>query len=61
MGFAGDELYYLLDGKLHFFQLYQLTERVQALPAGAGGVRQVLLSEGFGYCIEDLGVAVYRR
>ena len=61
VGFAGDELYYLLDGKLHFFQLYQLTERVQALPAGTGGVRQVLLSEGFGYCIEDLGVAVYRR
>ena len=61
VGFAGDELYYVLDGTLHFFHLYQLAERVQALPAGAGEVRQVLLGEGFGYCLGPLGVAVYRR
>ena len=61
VGFAGDELYYLLDGKLHFFHLYQLAERVQALPTGAGEVRQVLLGEGFGYCLGPMGVSVYRR
>ena len=61
VGFDGDELYYLLNGKLHFFHLYQLAERVQALPAGTGDVRQVLLGEGYGYCLTPAGVAVYRR
>ncbi len=61
VGFDGDELYYLLEGKLHFFHLYQLAERVQALPVGAGEVRQVLLGEGFGYCVGAIGISVYRR
>ena len=60
--FRGDELVYLSGGQLHFFHLYNLTERTQPLPAGldATTVRQVLLSDQLAYFITPLGVSIYR-
>jgi len=62
VGFRGDELYYLEAGALHFFHLYNLTERRVALPAGIdpGAVRQVLVGESFAYIFTALGIAVYQ-
>ena len=60
VGFRGDELYYLQDGQLHFFHLYNLTERLVPLPAGGEGVRQVLVGEERAYVFTAAGVAVYR-
>ncbi|WP_157780901.1 hypothetical protein [Hymenobacter sedentarius] len=62
VGFRGDELYYFNAGAVHFFHLYNLTERRVALPAGVepGGVRQVLVGESFAYIFTTLGVAVYQ-
>ncbi|UYZ63073.1 hypothetical protein [Hymenobacter weizhouensis] len=58
IGFRGDELYYLADGQVHFFHLYQLTERT--LPVPAADTRQVLVGEGFAYCFTPQGVQVYK-
>ncbi|MDO7874548.1 hypothetical protein Q5H93_07380 [Hymenobacter sp. ASUV-10] len=62
VGFKGDELYYVSSGALHFFHLYNLTERTVALPATvpAEGVRQVLLGEGYAYVFTAEGVLVYQ-
>ncbi|MFD2718881.1 hypothetical protein ACFST9_09150 [Hymenobacter monticola] len=62
IGFRGDELYYLDAGALHFFHLYNLTERRVPLPAGLdpAGVRQVLVGETYGYIFTAAGVAVYQ-
>ena len=62
VGFRGDELYFLEAGALHFFQLYNLTERRVALPAGIdpGAVRQVLVGETYAYIFTAAGVAVYQ-
>ncbi|GAA4367046.1 hypothetical protein GCM10023185_38570 [Hymenobacter saemangeumensis] len=62
LGFRGDELYFVQDGSLRFFHLYNLTERSLALPAGvdAGTVRQVLLGEGFAYVLTSAGISVYQ-
>ena len=62
VGFRGDELYYFDAGVIHFFHLYNLSERQVALPAGVapGAVRQVLVGEGFAYIFTASGVAVYQ-
>ncbi len=63
VGFRGDEMYYLVDGALHFVHLYNQTERRVALPADvlAAEVRQVLVGEGFAYIFTPAGVAVYQH
>lgn len=60
--FRGDELVYLSGGQLHFFHLYNLTERTQPLPTGlrTATVRQVLLGEDFAYFVTASGVEIYR-
>ena len=60
--FRGDELVYLAGGVLHFFHLYDLTERIQPLPADleAATVRQVLLSDQYAYFITTGGVRIYQ-
>ena len=62
VGFRGDELYYLDAGAIHFFHLYNLTERRVALPAGMapGAVRQVLVGETYAYIFTAAGVTVYQ-
>ena len=60
--FRGDELAYLSGGQLHFFHLYNLTERTQPLPADldATTVRQVLLSDQYAYFVTVKGVQIYQ-
>jgi hypothetical protein len=60
--FRGDELVYLGGGQLHFFHLYNLTERTQPLPAGLDGrtVRQVLLGDQLAYFITPAGISIYQ-
>ncbi len=62
VGFRGDELYYLAADGLHFFHLYNLSERLVPLPAGldAAAVRQVLLGDDRAYVLTAAGVRVYR-
>ena len=62
VGFRGDELYYFDAGAIHFFHLYNLTERRVALPADVapGAVRQVLVGETYAYIFTAAGVAVYQ-
>lgn len=60
--FRGDELVYLSGGQLHFFHLYNLTERTQPLPPGldAGTVRQVLLGDQLAYFLTPAGISIYQ-
>jgi len=60
--FRGDELVYLAQGRLHFFHLYNLTERTQALPPGldATTVRQVLLSDQSAYFVTAQELRIYQ-
>jgi hypothetical protein len=60
--FRGDELMYLGGNQLHFFHLYNLTERTQPLPPGldATTVRQVLLSDQYAYFVTTKGIAIYQ-
>jgi hypothetical protein len=62
IAFRGDELAYLAGGQLHFFHLYNLTERTQPVPAGldATTVRQVLFDEQLAYFITTKGVSIYQ-
>jgi hypothetical protein len=62
IAFRGDELAYLAGGQLHFFHLYNLTERTQPVPAGldATTVRQVLFDEQLAYFITAKGVSIYQ-
>ena len=62
VAFRGDELVYLAEGQLHFFHLYNLTERTLPLPAGldATTVRQVLLSDDAAYFVTSSGVQIFR-
>lgn len=60
VGFRGDELYYLADGVLHFFQLYTLAERTQPLPTVEGSTNQVLMGEQFAYLLTANAVLVYK-
>jgi len=61
--FRGDELAYLAGGQLHFFHLYNLTERTQPLPTGldATTIRQVLFDERLTYFITAAGVSIYQH
>ncbi|WP_159437404.1 hypothetical protein [Hymenobacter daecheongensis] len=58
IGFRGDELYYLTEGKVSFFHLYTLAERT--LPLAVAGVRQVLLGEQYAYLLTTAGILVYK-
>lgn len=58
VGFRGDELYYLAADGLHFFHLYNLTERLVALPTT--GAAQVLVGEQYAYLLLPEGVQVYK-
>jgi hypothetical protein len=60
--FRGDELMYLEGNQLHFFHLYNLTERTQPLPPGldATTVRQVLLGDQYAYFVTTKGIAIYQ-
>ncbi|AMR29036.1 hypothetical protein A0257_19315 [Hymenobacter psoromatis] len=62
IAFRGDELVYLAQGQLHFFHLYNLTERTQALPPDldATTVRQVLLSDQSAYFLTAQGLRIYQ-
>ena len=62
IGFRGDELYYLDAGAIHFFHLYNQTERRVALPPGldVGTVRQVLVGETYAYIFTSQGITVYQ-
>lgn len=60
VGFRDDELYYLADGALHFFQLYTLAERTQPLPEVEDSTNQVLVGEQFAYLLTPTSVLVYR-
>jgi hypothetical protein len=60
--FRGDELVYISGGQLHFFHLYNLTERIRSLPTAldATTVRQVLLDDQRVYFITTKGVSIYQ-
>jgi hypothetical protein len=60
--FRGDELAYISGGQLHFFHLYNLTERTQPLPIGldATTVRQLLLGDQLAYFITTKGISIYQ-
>jgi hypothetical protein len=62
IGFRGDEMYYADAGAIHFFHLYNLTERRVALPTGIDPsiVRQVLVGDAYAYIFTAAGVAVYQ-
>jgi|GEM_PF-521407 len=62
VGFRGDELYYFDANAVHFFHLYNLSERRVALPTGVdpSTVRQVLVGESYAYIFTPLGVSVYQ-
>ncbi|MBD2770121.1 hypothetical protein IC235_19715 [Hymenobacter sp. BT664] len=62
VGFRGDELYYFDAGAVHFFHLYNLSERRVALPVEVdpATVRQVLVGESYAYIFTPLGIAVYQ-
>ncbi|HEX8349333.1 MAG TPA: hypothetical protein VF598_05185 [Hymenobacter sp.] len=60
IGFRGDELYYLVDNQLHYFQLYTFTERQQPLPAAVADVRQVLIGDQYAYVITPAQILVYQ-
>ena len=59
VGFRGDELYFLADGAVQFFHLYNLTQRTLTLPVPATDVRQVLVGEGYAYIFTSTGIQVY--
>jgi hypothetical protein len=62
IAFRGDELAYLAGGQLHFFHLYNLSERTLPLPPGldATTIRQVLFDEQLAYFITPQGVSIYQ-
>jgi hypothetical protein len=63
VAFRGDELAYLAGGQLHYFHLYNLTERTQVLPTGLDAtiIRQVLFDEQLAYFITAKGISIYQR
>ncbi|HEX8427799.1 hypothetical protein [Hymenobacter sp.] len=60
VGFRGDELYYLAEGAVQLFHLYNLTQRTLSLPVPAADVRQVLLGETYAYVFTAAGIQVYK-
>ncbi len=59
IGFKGNELYFVKDKQLHFFDLYKLTERVLELPAEKNYL-SALLSNNTLYLFAKEQVDVYR-
>ncbi|MBO3272870.1 hypothetical protein [Hymenobacter defluvii] len=57
VGFLGDELYYVADNALHFFHLYNFTDRTLPLPTT--DVQQVLVSEQYAYVLLPKEIRVY--
>jgi hypothetical protein len=58
IGFTGDELYYLKDGKLHFYHLYN--GQVRQIPvAPEHNYRNVLVGEKMLYLFSDRGVDIF--
>lgn len=57
VGFLGDELYYVADTTLHFFHLYNFTDRVLPLPTSP--VQQVLVSDQYVYVLLPQEIRVY--
>ncbi|WP_324676010.1 hypothetical protein [Hymenobacter sp. GOD-10R] len=60
VGFRGDELYYLTNSQVQFFQLYNFTERTMPLPTTTSAAQQVLLGEQYAYLVTPAGVLVYQ-
>jgi hypothetical protein len=62
IAFRGDELVYLAGSQLHFFHLYNLTERTQPLPIDldATTIRQVLFDEQLVYFVTMKGISIYQ-
>lgn len=60
INFRGDELYYLNKGKIHYFHLYTLQERITDLAflGALGTYRQVLIGETNLYLISEKGLEV---
>lgn len=58
VGFRGNELYYLKDGLLHFYHLYNFQERTMLLPTPDAA--QVLVGEQYLYALTPTGFAVYQ-
>jgi hypothetical protein len=59
IGFSGNELYFVKDNQLHFFDLYQLQERILPLPADKVYL-SALISEGLVYLFSKDQADVYR-
>ena len=59
IGFKGNELYFVKDGQLHFFELYQLQTRTIALPAG-NSYTSALVGPASLYLFTAKQVEVYR-
>jgi hypothetical protein len=60
VGFRGNELYYLQNQKIHFFDLYTLKERVTPLPEGKK-YQNVLVGSNFYYLISDRSLDIYQQ
>jgi len=58
-GVINDELYFLVSNQVHFFHLYNFTERTMTLPAGRNPL-QVLVLEDRVVLFEEGGIAIYR-
>lgn len=59
IGFKGNELYFVKENQLHFFDLYKQTERIIELPADKN-YRSALLSNNTLYLFADEQLDVYR-
>ena len=60
IGFKGEELYFVKDNKLNFYNLYTLQTRAVNLPA-AKAYEQVLIGENFYYLFSAGGLDIYAR
>lgn len=58
IGFQGNELYFLRDGFIHFFDLYNFKERTIGLPPDRS-YQNVLVGEKYVYLLSEQGVDVY--
>lgn len=58
VGFRGDELYYPGPDGLHFWHLYNQTDRLLPLPTA--GAQQVLVGEQYAYVLTSAEVQVYK-
>ncbi|GAA3921614.1 hypothetical protein [Hymenobacter algoricola] len=58
LGFRDDELYYLTENTVHFFHLYNFTERT--LLVYVPQVQQVLFGEQYAYVLTPASILVYK-